>query len=314
MKSFPESWYPLCRSADVKPGKIKSVRAFEADWIVFRSLSGKASILRRHCPHAGADLSLGTIQGDCLVCPMHAWRFTLDGRAIHSNRFGKEIIADHLIAEEYMGIVYAFWGKSDPFPFPKRWATEDAFHSHVYLFGFSAPYQLAGVNAFDIQHLGPVHRRKLVAAPEIDVHSPSHISIRYKAEVAGRDLRDRLIRLVGLRGVDIEVHSHGGSLLIFEHRNAGVSAYISMLPQGDHYTRVFLSIVRRRSNQPFANILKRPVQWLENFFFCLFAADDLKVLRNARFVTKNWDPHLDAPLIRWWAHFQSMPTHEVCKQ
>ena len=33
------------------------------------------------CPHRGAPLSLGRLEGEELVCAFHGWRFGLDGAA-----------------------------------------------------------------------------------------------------------------------------------------------------------------------------------------------------------------------------------------
>lgn len=37
------------------------------------------------CPHAGASLSEGWIDGNCVTCPWHAWQFRLDDGSYVSN-------------------------------------------------------------------------------------------------------------------------------------------------------------------------------------------------------------------------------------
>ena len=44
---------------------------------VFRTESGWHAI-EDACPHAGAPLSEGHLEGDCVTCPWHAWRFSID--------------------------------------------------------------------------------------------------------------------------------------------------------------------------------------------------------------------------------------------
>jgi UDP-MurNAc hydroxylase len=45
---------------------------------------GRALLVQRTCPHAGGDLSKGRIERDCIVCPVHGWRYSLlDGASIH---------------------------------------------------------------------------------------------------------------------------------------------------------------------------------------------------------------------------------------
>ena len=45
---------------------------------------GRALMVQRTCPHAGGDLSKGRIEDDCIVCPVHGWRYSLlDGTSSH---------------------------------------------------------------------------------------------------------------------------------------------------------------------------------------------------------------------------------------
>jgi len=46
---------------------------------VFQGASGKLNILNAWCPHMGADLALGDVKGDSLVCKFHAWSWGGDG-------------------------------------------------------------------------------------------------------------------------------------------------------------------------------------------------------------------------------------------
>jgi UDP-MurNAc hydroxylase len=42
--------------------------------------NGEKYSIRRYCPHQGADLSAGWIEGDCIVCPRHRWKFCLKNK------------------------------------------------------------------------------------------------------------------------------------------------------------------------------------------------------------------------------------------
>jgi UDP-MurNAc hydroxylase len=45
---------------------------------------GRGLMVQRTCPHAGGDLSKGQIENDCIVCPVHGWRYSLlDGSSPH---------------------------------------------------------------------------------------------------------------------------------------------------------------------------------------------------------------------------------------
>jgi len=50
---------------------------------VFRSQSGKVSVLDAYCPHMGGNLAVGgRVKGECLECPFHGWVFDNDGMCV----------------------------------------------------------------------------------------------------------------------------------------------------------------------------------------------------------------------------------------
>jgi len=53
------------------------------DWFPLQH-RGRDLMVQRTCPHAGGDLSKGSIENDCIVCPVHGWRYSLlDGTSSH---------------------------------------------------------------------------------------------------------------------------------------------------------------------------------------------------------------------------------------
>lgn len=76
---FPNGWYPLIASRELKPGDVRYVSALGKEWAVFRTQSGKAAVVGAYCPHLGADLSQGTVIGEDLSCPFHAFQFNGKG-------------------------------------------------------------------------------------------------------------------------------------------------------------------------------------------------------------------------------------------
>lgn len=107
---FPAGWYALCRSRDLGTGP-RRVDALGQHFVVFRRGSGVA-VLDAHCPHMGADLSLGRVKDDCLSCPFHAWTFEGDGRVAHvpyaSAPPKRSLSTRAWAAEERDGFVFAY--------------------------------------------------------------------------------------------------------------------------------------------------------------------------------------------------------------
>jgi 3-ketosteroid 9alpha-monooxygenase subunit A len=78
---IPFGWYVVEYADELKPGDVKSVRYFAQDQVLFRTTNGAVSMLDAYCPHLGAHLGHGGIvNGECIECPFHAWRWKADGK------------------------------------------------------------------------------------------------------------------------------------------------------------------------------------------------------------------------------------------
>ena len=81
MLQIPFGWYVVDYADELKPGDVKAVRYFAQDQVLFRTESGEVSMLDAYCPHLGAHLGHGgIINGECIECPFHAWRWKTDGK------------------------------------------------------------------------------------------------------------------------------------------------------------------------------------------------------------------------------------------
>lgn len=79
-QAFRAFWHPVAWSHEVT-SSMMTVTLLDVPLIAFRSAEGTPIALVDECPHRGAPISLGSRQGDELVCPFHGWRFGLDGQA-----------------------------------------------------------------------------------------------------------------------------------------------------------------------------------------------------------------------------------------
>ncbi len=62
-------------------------RPYEVDGVIVAvfNVGGEYSAIDDNCPHQGAPLSEGSLEGECVTCPWHAWRFSVkDGRWLDS--------------------------------------------------------------------------------------------------------------------------------------------------------------------------------------------------------------------------------------
>ena len=81
---MPNGWFIVARSDELAPGEMRPLYAFGRDLVLFRTEGGEARLLDAHCPHLGAHLAVGgRVEGECIRCPFHGWRFDGDVRGLH---------------------------------------------------------------------------------------------------------------------------------------------------------------------------------------------------------------------------------------
>jgi len=75
---YARGWHCLGLAADFTEKPV-AFSYFGTKLVVYRGADGQVHILDAYCPHMGADLSLGCVEGNSIRCPFHAWRWGADG-------------------------------------------------------------------------------------------------------------------------------------------------------------------------------------------------------------------------------------------
>jgi 3-ketosteroid 9alpha-monooxygenase subunit A len=79
---YARGWHCLGTADEFKHGKPQTLNIFGTRLVAFRGASGTVSILDSYCPHMGADLSIGEVKGDSLICPFHHWAWSGEGKCV----------------------------------------------------------------------------------------------------------------------------------------------------------------------------------------------------------------------------------------
>lgn len=88
---LPFGWFAVSYSDELAVGESKPLRYFGKELVLFRTESGQPAVLDAYCPHLGAHLGIGihentgrggTVRGETIVCPFHAWRFDGQGMCV----------------------------------------------------------------------------------------------------------------------------------------------------------------------------------------------------------------------------------------
>lgn len=76
---YARGWHCLGLADDYRDGRAHGLSIFGTRVAVFQGEDGQLRILDGYCPHMGADLGRGHVDGNALVCPFHGWSWAGDG-------------------------------------------------------------------------------------------------------------------------------------------------------------------------------------------------------------------------------------------
>ena len=97
-------WFKVCNVADIPEGQGCSYRVNDQIVAMFH-IEGQYYAINDACPHAGASLSAGHLDGCVVACPLHAWRFDVrdgtwvDNPCVATDAYPVNVIDDEVYIE-----------------------------------------------------------------------------------------------------------------------------------------------------------------------------------------------------------------------
>ena len=172
-------WHPVLQESDLGEQPVAAT-LLEQEIVLWRDAQGAAHAWADRCPHRGARLSMGQVNGGELECPYHGWRFAPSGQCSQVPALPQfsppatHCAHTHAVQSAY-GLLWVRLapGQSDLPPFKQE---EDVRLRKVncgpYTVEASAPRIVE--NFLDMSHFGFVHTdwlgdREHVTMPEYDV-------------------------------------------------------------------------------------------------------------------------------------------------
>ncbi len=160
--SFPEGWFVIAFSSEIPAGTVKTVHYFGTDLVLFRTLAGQLSALDKTCPHLGAHLGGGRVDGGCLRCPFHDWAFDAEGHCVEVPYAPKippraAVRAWPLLEQNGVVLVHYSADRRAPTWQPPLLPDADWTPNRTIRWEIRSHPQEVAENTVDCAHLGPVH-------------------------------------------------------------------------------------------------------------------------------------------------------------
>ncbi|HEY7061492.1 MAG TPA: Rieske 2Fe-2S domain-containing protein [Chloroflexota bacterium] len=158
MRTF---WQPVARAQDIPPGHAKPLRIMSEDFTLFRGEDGTPHVVAPRCAHRGTQLSTGWVEGDCIRCVYHGWKYDGSGQCVEmpaeDPSYPPKVRIASYPTEEYLGLVFAYLGEGTPPPLSRYPELEEEGAEGVSTRILPYNYFNGVENSVDIVHVSFVH-------------------------------------------------------------------------------------------------------------------------------------------------------------
>jgi 5,5'-dehydrodivanillate O-demethylase len=166
-------WQPVYLAEDLVPGRAKPVRIASEDFTLYRGEGGAVHALAFRCAHRGTQLSTGWVEGDCLRCFYHGWKYDGSGQCVEmpaeDPSFPPKVRIRSYPTEEYLGLIFAYLGDGEPPPLPRFPEMEDETEAVREVYTYTWPCNFFQALENDPFHGIWVHRESYEAAGRVGV-------------------------------------------------------------------------------------------------------------------------------------------------
>jgi 5,5'-dehydrodivanillate O-demethylase len=175
-------WQPISCSHELAAGQALPVRIMGEDFTLYRGASGAPYLVGPRCAHRGTQLAVGSVEGECLRCFYHGWKYDGAGQCNEQPAEGQSFAEKVRIAaypvKDYIGLVFAYVGQGEPPPLP-RYARFESSDISLDVAGLRriCNYFNNIDNSLDNAHVRFVHRRHRDAAQDHVVLGDPIISV-----------------------------------------------------------------------------------------------------------------------------------------
>jgi 5,5'-dehydrodivanillate O-demethylase oxygenase subunit len=178
-------WTPVAVVDDVLPGRAKPITIMNEKFTLYRGESGEPHLVGFYCAHRSTQMSTGWVEGDCIRCFYHGWKYDANGQCVEQpaeiESYAAKVRIPAYPTRSYLGFAYAYLGPGEPPPFPRLTAMEKPGVLQTRVALRRSNYWNALENSCDQVHVNFVHRNSALTEagasreiPAIDAHETAY--------------------------------------------------------------------------------------------------------------------------------------------
>jgi 5,5'-dehydrodivanillate O-demethylase len=116
-------WQPIYVAGRLKPSRAVPIQVMGEKFTLYRGESGTPYVVEFRCAHRRTQLSVGWVEGECIRCFYHGWKYDSSGQCIEQPAedasFAAKVKIRSYPAREYLGLIFAYLGEGGTPPFPR---------------------------------------------------------------------------------------------------------------------------------------------------------------------------------------------------
>ena len=162
-KAVVEGWYWALRSSQLRRGQVRAVTLMGRDLALYRGEDGRVVAMDAYCPHMGAHLAEGRVEGSELRCFFHHWKYDRRGVCVDIPSLGgcppMKVKTPTWPVEERYGLIFVWTGETarHPLPYVPELQHEETVHRFGNRYVKKCHPHVVMINAIDEHHFASVH-------------------------------------------------------------------------------------------------------------------------------------------------------------
>lgn len=309
-----EGWYWAMPSSRLATGRALPLNFLGREMVLYRGTDGLVRALDGYCPHMGAHLAEGKVEGESIRCLFHYWKFDPRGSCIEIpcqlNTSMVPRIQTWPVLEEY-GLIWIWTGEEPRRPIPYVPELKDQ----------ECDFQLGGsfvkkchpnvmmINAIDAQHFNSVHHLPVDLNLEPEIINENCITFRNTSRIPATSL---LTRFMG--------KFYSGALTYDLCYWFGSTGTVTLGPDFMHFHIIFALrptadgrsegqtiLVTKRRNGLLGRAFGRVLLILTRLVGAYFAKGDTLIFRTIRFNLRT-PIRADLPIVQFIQHVEKQAT------